>query len=60
MILKEMPYPDDLLLICNSVVSSRLENKLEREEELYYVLIDIMRSPEMIKAITKSSLRKQD
>ncbi len=29
-ILKEMPYPDDLILICESVVSSRLEDKLER------------------------------
>lgn len=31
-----------------------------REEELYYVLIEILRSPEMLKAITKSSLRKSD
>ena len=30
-IIQEMPYPDDLLLICEGVVSSRLENKLKRE-----------------------------
>ncbi len=28
--LQEMPYPDDLLLICEGVVSSRLENNLKR------------------------------
>jgi hypothetical protein len=30
-----------------------------REEELYFVLLDIMRSPEMIKQITGSSQKKK-
>jgi len=30
-----------------------------REEEMYYVLMDIMRSPEIIKQITGSSLKKK-
>ena len=30
-----------------------------REEELYQILIDIMRSPEMIKALCGSSLKKK-
>lgn len=29
-VLKEMPYPDDLLLLCEAIVVSRLQNKLER------------------------------
>ena len=39
----------------NSVVLSLWE----REEELYHILIDIMRSPEMIKSISGSSLKKK-
>ena len=30
-----------------------------REEELYQILIDIMRSPEMIKALTKTSQKER-
>jgi hypothetical protein len=32
---------------------------MNREEELYMILIDIMRSPEMIKALCGSSLKKK-
>ncbi len=59
-VLKEMPFPDDLLLLCQAIVVSRSQNKLEREEELYYVLIELLRSPESVRAITKSALRKTD
>jgi piezo-type mechanosensitive ion channel component 1/2 len=58
--IKDMPKPDSLILICEGVLISRLENNLEREEQLYYVLIDIMRSPEILKMITTSSLRKKN
>jgi len=30
-----------------------------REEELYFTFVDIMRSPEMIKAITGSAIKKK-
>ena len=56
---KDMPKPDSLLLICEGILISRLENNLEREEQLYFVLIDIMRSPEILKMITTSSLKKK-
>jgi len=56
--IKDMPKPDSLLLICEGILISRLENNLEREEQLYFVLIDIMRSPEILKMITSSSLKK--
>ena len=54
-----MPRPDSLLLLCEGVLISRLENNIEREEELYYILIDIIRSPEVIKMITDSSIKKK-
>ena len=52
----EIPKPDMLLILCEGVIISRLERKLEREDELFYVLIDILRSPEILKVITHSSL----
>lgn len=58
--IRDMPRPDSLLLLCEGILISRLENNLEREEELYYVLIDIMRSPEILKMITDTSLKKKN
>ena len=55
-----MPNPDSLLLICEGILISRLEDNIEREEELYYILIDVIRSPEVIKMITESSIKKKN
>lgn len=55
----DMPKPDKLLLICEGILISRLEENLDREEELYYVLIDIVRSPEILKLISGSSLKEK-
>lgn len=57
--ISDMPRPDSLLLLCEGILISRLENNIEREEELYYILIDIIRSPEVIKMITDSSIKKK-
>ena len=57
--IKDMPRPDSLLLICEGILISRMEKNLEREEELFYVLIDVMRSPESLKMITDSSLKEK-
>ena len=53
-----MAKPDQLLLLCEAVHISRLENNTKREEELFFILIDIMRSPEVLKIITGSSIKK--
>jgi hypothetical protein len=37
---------------------SRYRRDFVKEEYLFYVLIDLMRSPEIIKIITKSCIRK--
>lgn len=53
----EMPEPITILNLCEGIKISRYRCLFEREEHLYYVLIDLMRSPEILKIITKSSLR---
>mmetsp|Transcript_4982 Transcript_4982/g.3611 ORF Transcript_4982/g.3611 Transcript_4982/m.3611 type:complete len:126 (+) Transcript_4982:1832-2209(+) len=55
----EMIYTDALMLLCECIYIYRMQNNLEKEEEIYYVLMDVMRSPEMIKQITGSSLKKK-
>mmetsp|Transcript_32547 Transcript_32547/g.24050 ORF Transcript_32547/g.24050 Transcript_32547/m.24050 type:complete len:109 (+) Transcript_32547:334-660(+) len=55
----EIPYPDQLLMLCECIYIYRMQNKLEKEEELFFTLMDIMRSPEMIKTITGGSLKKK-
>jgi len=34
------------------IYKSKYNNKFKREEELYYYLIDIVRSPEVVKALS--------
>lgn len=53
----EMPRPHKLVHLCEGIKISRYKQDLEREDKLYYVLIDLMRSPEILKMITKSSLQ---
>ena len=50
--LSALPYPDELLVICEGVVISRMQKDIVKEEELYLVLIDLIRSPEVLKVIT--------
>ena len=57
----EIPYPDNLIRICEAIVVARVEKDLIRlfilyitirEELLYFELIDLIRSPEIVKHIT--------
>lgn len=57
-VLTEMPEPSKLINLCEGIKISRYRQHLDREEYLYYVLIDFMRSPEILKKLTKSSLKK--
>ena len=52
----EMVLPHKLLNVCEGIRISRIKKDYLKEEQLYYLLIDLMRSPEIIKNITKSSL----
>jgi hypothetical protein len=55
----EIPNSEKLLLLCECVYIYRMRSQLDQEEQLYFTFVDIMRSPEMIKAITGSSLKSK-
>ena len=56
--LTEMPEPEKIINLCEGIKQSRYSFELEKEEQLYYVLIEFMRSPDYLKMLTKSSLRQ--
>ena len=47
---------EQIIRICEGVTAARIEGDTVREEVLYWELLDIMRSPEMIKLITDNNL----
>ena len=57
--LVDMRHPDALMNICSGIYVCRMNGDLRKEEELYYELIDILRSPELMKMITGSSSIKE-
>ena len=57
-IINEMPYPDQLIKICEGIKLARYKNELVKEEELYYLLMDLFRSPEILKVMAKSSYKE--
>ena len=48
----DAPNPDDLLQICEIIHLYRMKEMFVEEEELYFLLVDIMRSPMVFKSIT--------
>lgn len=54
--LTEMPEPEDLVNLCEGIKISRYSFDFSQEEYLYYVLIELMRSPDYLKLLTESSL----
>ena len=52
----EMVNPSRLFSVCEGIKISRIRKNYLQEEKLYYLLIDMMRSPEIIKNVTQSSL----
>ena len=54
--LTEMPHNEELLNLCEGIKISRYNYNLEEEEKLYYILIEIMRSPDYLKLLTSSSI----
>jgi len=55
-IIHDMPETGGLLDLCEGVMMYRLDDNLKMEGELYFTLIDLFRSPEVLKIITESSL----
>ena len=52
----EMVNQNKLFSVCEGIKISRLKKNFLQEGKLYFLLIDMMRSPEIIKNMTKSSL----
>ena len=52
----EMVNPGKLFSVCEGIKISRIKKDFLQEEKLYYLLMDLMRSPEMFKNLTMSSL----
>ena len=54
-ILTEMPHVEEIINLCEGVRLARYMYDFEQEEKLYYVLIELMRSPDYLRTLTKSS-----
>ena len=54
--LTEMPNPEEIINLCEGILASRHSFDFVQEEELYYVLMEIMRSPDYLKILTNSSI----
>ena len=51
-----MPYPYDLIELCDGIIVYRMEGDLKKENELYNLLIRIYRSPEILLKLTGTKL----
>lgn len=55
-IYEEMPKPDDLMDLCESIYIARAEGDLKTEQALYELLIRIYRSPEILIKLTGTGI----
>ena len=56
--LTEMPHNEELLKLCEGIKVSRYRFNFEEEEKLYYILIEIMRSPIYLTLLANSSIEQ--
>jgi hypothetical protein len=50
-----MPHVEEIINLCEGVRLARYMYDFEQEEKLYYDLIELMRSPDYLRSLTKSS-----
>ncbi|CAG9323173.1 unnamed protein product [Blepharisma stoltei] len=55
----DMKNPVPLITLCSGIYVCRMRGQLIKEEELYYELIDILRSTEQVKSMTGTSSIKE-
>ncbi len=55
-ILNDIPFADPVLSMCNGVYKARYDGDMEQEERLFWLIIDLLRSPDQIKSLTGSYL----
>ena len=56
--LTEMPYSKEIINLCEGIRISRNSFDFQKEEKLYYRLIELMRSPEYLRNLTHSSMEQ--
>jgi len=49
----DMPDASQIVRVCEAIMLARSDEDLEEEMMLYHKLLDLVRSPEMIRMITK-------
>ena len=54
--LTEMPYCQEIINLCEGIKISRNSFDFNQEEKLYYILIELMRSPDYLRFLTDSSV----
>ena len=52
----ELPHPKPIVDLCEGIKISRYSYDFRKEEELFTILIDLMRSPDLLKKLTQSSI----
>ena len=55
-VLTEMPDCIEIIKLCEGIKIARNSFDFDQEEYLYYILIELMRSPDYLKYLTKSSV----
>jgi hypothetical protein len=55
---QDSPHPDNILSICQAVYIHRYRREYKKEESIYMLLVDIMRSPEKIKELALTSVKE--
>ena len=53
----ECNYPDPMLRLCESIHLNRARGNLEEEDANFRLLQDILRSPELLHALTGSNMK---
>ena len=56
--LTEMPYSRQIIDACEGIKIARNSFDFQKEEKFYYILIEIMRSPEYLRTLTNSSMEQ--
>ena len=51
-IFSDIPQPEPLLALCNAISTARRSRDNQKEEELFWIIIDLLRSPDTLKALT--------
>ena len=53
-----MPHPEVLLKICEGIKISRYLHDFKNEEYYFNFLIEILRTPDLVKTLTTSTLKQ--